>query len=121
MRKTILGIAALAALTGCASTPPPKDAMQAAQQAINRAEELQAVEYAALEIRTAREKLDAAEDAVQKEEMVQAERLANESRVSAELAQARSKAARAKVDSEEMKQTIETLKEESQRAAGGHP
>jgi hypothetical protein len=122
MRKTILGIAALAALTGCASTPePPTEALRAAEQAIDQADELEAVEYAALELKTAREKLNAAEKAVLKEEMTLGERLALEARASAELAQARAKAGRAKTDAGEMKQILDTLKDESQRRQGGRP
>jgi hypothetical protein len=55
---------------------------------------------------------------VQEEDMVLAQRLAEESRVNAELASARAQAARAKVVNDEMEQSTDALKQEMQRNRG---
>jgi hypothetical protein len=106
-------------LAACASTPAaPTAALQAAEQAIAHAEQQRVADYASLELGEAREKLTAARAAVQHEQMVLAGRLADESRVSAELASARAEAARAEEVNDEMRKSTETLKHEMQR---NHP
>ena len=84
-------------LSACASPPtPPDQALQAAESAISHAEQARVADYASPELGIAREKLTAANAAVQREEMLLAERLADQSRVEAELALAKSQAAKAK-------------------------
>jgi uncharacterized protein (UPF0264 family) len=109
----------LLALAACASPPkPPTAALQAAELAIASAEQARVADYASLELGEAREKLTAARGAVQQEQMVLAGRLADESRVSAELASAKAEAAKAKAVNDEMRKSTETLKHEMQRNPG---
>jgi hypothetical protein len=86
--------------------------------AITRAEQSRGANYAALELNQAREKLAAARIAVQGEDMELARRLADESRVRAELASARTEMLRAREVNEEMKTSIETLQQEILRNTG---
>lgn len=110
---------ALLLVASCASTPPaPIATLQAAEQAISNAERADAGRYAAAELAAARTKLASANDAVQEEEMIIAKRLGEQSRADAELASARSEAAKAATVNEEMKRGNDALFEETQRNSG---
>lgn len=111
--------AVLFALAGCASAPkPPTEALQAAEQAIANAEKSRVADYASPELGEAREKLTAARSAVDKEQMVLAQRLAEQSRADAELASAKAEVAKARAVNEEMQKSTNTLKQEMQRNPG---
>lgn len=111
----LLGMAMLFA--ACASAPPaPDSAMDAAKVAISNAEKADASHYAGAELSEAREKLAMADKAVGEESMVLAERFAQQSRVQAELASARTAAAKATAVNKEMERGADALTEELQRA-----
>ena len=104
-------------LAACASAPPaPDSALDAAKVAISNAEKADASHYAGAELGEARQKLALADDAVREESMVLAERLAQQSRVQAELASARTVAAKAAEVNKEMERGADALTEEMQRA-----
>lgn len=112
-------VAGLLALAACASEPvPPTQALQAAELAIANAEQARSAEYASLELVEAREKLTAARTAVTQEKMVLAQRLAEQSRVDAELASAKAEAAKARAVNDEMQKSTNALKQEMQRNPG---
>jgi len=103
-------------LVACASTPPePTSALTAAQDAITVAEQSGASRYARSELDEARQKLNDAELAVDAEEMVKAQRHAEEARVSAELATARANADKAEEINREVTRGNEALIEELRR------
>jgi PBP1b-binding outer membrane lipoprotein LpoB len=109
-------------LSGCASTPqPPTQALQAAEMAITTAEQARVADYAAPELGEARQKLAAANAAVQAKNMTQAQRLAEQARVDAELAVARNDVGKAKIVNDEMKKSTDTIKTEMQRNPGVQP
>jgi hypothetical protein len=111
--------AGLLLLVSCASVPQsPTAELQAAELAIKDAERARVSEFASAEMSEARDKLRAANSAVQQEKMVVAKRLAEQSRVDAELASAKAKAARAEIVNDEMRKSIDTLKHEMQRNTG---
>ena len=113
-----IGIVALF-LSACASPPPPpQQALQAAESAIKNAEQARVADYASPELGVARTKLTAANAAVEREEMLLAERLAQQARVEAELALARSQATKAQVVNDEMRKSTDSLKQEMQRNTG---
>lgn len=121
-RRWLLAAGALLALTACAAVPvPPTAALQAAETAIANAEQARVTEYAALELGEARQELAAARAAVQREQMVLAERLALESRASAELAMARAEAGKAKAVNDDLRKSTESLEQELQRNSGARP
>ena len=105
-------------ITACASTPAPTAQIQAAQQAIAAAERTDASRHAAAELGAAQAKLASANTAVQAEEMEAAARLADESRVEAELATARTASVKARMVNDEMKRSTGTLIDEMQRNEG---
>ena len=114
------GFAALCSVVAVAyATPPePTVAMKAAEQAIAAADRTRIADAASPELSEAREKLTAAQAAVQAKHMVEAERLAVESRVDAELASAKNEAAKANAVNDEIKQSTATLSQEMQRNTG---
>ena len=113
------GIASALMLTACASTPPaPTATLHAEELAISNAERAEAGQYAAVELAEARTKYASADGAVHEEKMVLGEQLAEQSRAEAELASARTAAAKAKKVNEEMSQSTGTLIDEMQRNAG---
>lgn len=119
LRAAAVGIAGTLMVAACASTPPaPSAQLQAAQQAISNAERTDAGRYAAAELSEARTKLASANTAVQEERMASAAQLADQSRVEAELASARTAAVKAKAVNDEMKRSTGTLIDEMQRSNG---
>lgn len=124
-RISLLPIAALLAgllsLAGCATTQPvPDQALQAAEMAIGNAERDRAPEFAAAELNEARAKLSAARDAVRNEQMLNAQRLAEQSQADAELASAKAGVVQATTVNDEMQKSIDILQQEMQRNKGAH-
>jgi hypothetical protein len=116
----LCGAALLAA--GCASTPEPTAQMQAARQAIADAESAEAAKHAAPELGQARSKLAAAETAVKNKDMDDAARLAEEARLDADLADARTAAVKAQAANEEIRRSNSAVLDEMQRTpTGGTP
>lgn len=116
----LLSLLCVLLLSACATPPvPPDQALRAAESAIARAEQGRASEYAAMELGMARDKLAEANSAVRKENMAQAKRLAEQSRVEAELALARAQEGRARKVNAEMQDSSESLQQEMQRNTGG--
>ncbi|MFA5496355.1 MAG: DUF4398 domain-containing protein [Porticoccaceae bacterium] len=116
---TAIAMAGLLALGACASAPvAPNRSLQAAEQAINSAEQARVADYASLELSQARDKLAAAQVAVQQEEMALAKRLADESLVEAQLATAKAGELKAKKVNQDMKESTRTLKQEMDRNTG---
>lgn len=104
-------------VAACASAPPAPDAaLDAAKVAIANAEKADAGHHAGAELGEARQKLASANDAVAAEKMILAERFAQESRVQAELASARTESAKAAAVNEEMERGAAALNEELERA-----
>lgn len=117
--RTVFAAVGLLALTACATEPlPPDQELQAAALAITNAEQARVADYASPELGEAREKLAAANAAAQQKNMVDAKRLAEQSRLDAELATAKAEAIKAKTVNDEMKKGTESLKQEMQRNTG---
>jgi hypothetical protein len=116
---TASAVATLLAFSACSTPPqPPTQALQAAEAAITNAERTRVPDYASPELMEARTKLTAARDAVRDENMVVAQRLAEESRANAELASAKTESAKAKTVNDDMQKSIDTLKQEMRRNTG---
>ena len=116
-----LSYASIITLVACASTPPPTASIAAARAAIVGAEKADAGRYAAPELAEAREKLAGAEAAVTQTKMPEAQRLAEQSAVEAELANAKAGEAKATAVNVEMKQGNAALGEELHRESGSQP
>ena len=108
-------VAAALAVGGCASLPPPNDYQARAEQSLQRAEEVKAMEAAPLEMKSAREKLAQAREAVGREDMEVAAALAQQSTLDAELAIAKQEAADARAVNARLQEGNEVLQQELER------
>jgi len=107
---------ALLLLTACATAPkPPQSALAEAEVAIGTAEKADAGRYAGPVLNEARQKLVQADNAVKDERMVQADRLAHQSRIAAELATAQTETAKAEAVNLELSKSLDALNEELNR------
>ncbi|MDV3504574.1 DUF4398 domain-containing protein [Marinobacter sp. M-5] len=103
-------------LVACASAPlPPTESLNMARESIATAEQAEARRYAGAELEEANRHLTEADKAVAAERMAEADRLARQARVAAELAIARTEAAKAAAINREMGRGAEALDEEMQR------
>lgn len=119
-RGWLAATAAAAVLAGCASydVPPPRAEFAQADLAIEQASSADAAQYAPLALRDARQKMNQAREALYEERFLEAQRLADEAKVSAELALAESQTARAEQLAEENMRGLEVLREELRRQEG---
>jgi len=109
-------VGAILLMTACATAPKaPHAALAEAKVAISTAEKAEASRYAGPELTEARQKLVQADAAVSDARMIQAERLARQSRVAAELATARTETAKAEAVNVELSRGVDALNEELNR------
>ncbi len=103
-------------MAGCATqVPAPEKQVTLATQSIAQAESSGAVEFAPVELKSARDKLSQAKIAMDKEENLKAKLLADEAMVDANLAEAKARSAKAQKVVEEFKESINVLREEMNR------
>jgi uncharacterized protein DUF4398 len=95
----------------------PTANLQAAQQAIASAERAEAARYAHEELSEVHTKLASAEAAIEERKMVIAEHFADQSRAEAELASAKTSAAKANAVNDEMKSSNGTLVDEMKHSS----
>ena len=116
--RIALPVLLLVASTAFARPPVPTTNLQAAQLAIANAERVDAATLAGVELGEARGKLAAAQRAVEEKEMIEAQRFADEARAVAELAAAKSGAAKAIAVNKDIERSTATLIDEMQRKTG---
>ena len=104
-------------MAGCASIPPPTDQLAVTKAAIANASASGANEFAPVELKSAMDKLSAAERAMAEKEYVHAKRLAEEAQLAAKLAATKSNTAKAQKAVENAQESNRILREELQRAA----
>ncbi|WP_438865132.1 DUF4398 domain-containing protein [Neptunicella sp.] len=120
---SIIVISCLLLLTnGCASNKkPPTESVWAAEQAIDNAQRARVSQYAAAELMQAREILNRARQSISQNDMVNADRLAQQSEVTAQLAFARAELVKSQQINAEMYKSITQLEQEIQRNEGITP
>lgn len=107
----------LAGIGGCAtSAPPPEQELAQAEQKVAAARQSNASEFAALELRTAEDKLKQARAAMDEEDYVTARRLAEAALVDAQVAESKAHSQSTMNAAQELSQSIESLRRESERA-----
>lgn len=106
-------IGLLAGLGACASAPPPDDALASAEVTYQQAEAAGAAANAPTEMMSARSKLDQAKQAVTDEKYSRARRLAEEAQADSQLALAKNRAATAEANSQNMRDTLDALREDA--------
>lgn len=112
MKKLILFTATFLVMGACASTKPPSEKLTQVKASIQQAEQVGAENYAPLEIREARKKLDKAQELVNKEKYNKAKRLADRAMVDAEYAQIKALSEKAQKAVAELRESIKVLKQE---------
>lgn len=113
------GVAAMAIfLAGCASTPPPPMEQFAVTKAsIDRATSVGGNEFAPVELRSAVDKMNAAEIAMTEEDYVKAKRLAEQAQVDAQLAETKAALAKAELAVRSAEESDRVLRQEIDRIA----
>lgn len=104
---------------GCASTPRPTAEITRARTLIEQAEKAGAQRYAAVELDQARNKLRLAEAAANDGKSDEGRARANEAAADAELAMARTNSGEAKKAAEEVQDSTDTLRRETERNQAG--
>jgi len=100
-------------ITGaCATTNPPTQQLTETETVIRQADQIGAGDYAPLEIRQARQKLEQARAAYNDEDYAKAARLAEQAKVDAELAQIKTLSGKAQLAVNELRESIRLLEEE---------
>lgn len=101
-------------LAGCAGNPPTTE-LAVASQAINAADTAGSTEHAPTEIRSARDKLAAAEKASDDKEYDKARRLAQQAEWDARVAERKTQAEKTKKALRDAREGVQDLREESFR------
>ncbi|MBW8810382.1 DUF4398 domain-containing protein [Lysobacter capsici] len=117
-RLPLLAAVLASALAGCASTPPPTGELSAAQQAVMRADDADADQYAPQDLNAARSALSAAQGALSQGKDEDARRLALTATAEADLALARSREAKTGAELNQRRAEIAELRRRLQTGAG---
>lgn len=114
-----IGIAAAVAFlpAGCASLPPPTEQMAVSKAAITNASNAGGTEFAPLQLQSARDKMDAAERAMNSQDYVLAKQLSEEAEVDAQLAFITSRSMKTQRSAQELQEGNRVLRQEIDRNA----
>lgn len=104
-------------LAGCKSIPAPTDQIAASKSAVNDALSAGGNEYAPLPLKSAIEKMEAAERAMGKEDYELAKRLAEQAQIDAQLAGAMARSTKAQKAAEALQESSRVLRQEIDRQA----
>lgn len=118
MTRSIPALLLALLLTACAAVKPDPSAFEAAEQGIQAAERAGAEELAPVELRFAREKLEAARRGMETSQYDVALWLIEESEINSELAIEKSRTALARRKANELRRSNELLREELQANYG---
>lgn len=112
------GIAAMALfMTGCASMPPPTEQIAVSKATVTRAASVGGNEYAPVELKSATDKMIAAEKAMADEDYLKAQRLAEQAQVDAKLAETKAALAKAQLAVRNAEESNRVLRQELDRTA----
>lgn len=121
VRLAALSAAALlaaAAIGGCASEPKPTAQLVRASTLVSEAEKDQAQRYAAADLQRARDELSNAQTAESDGKYDRARRFAERSAADADLAGARAASGKAQQSAEQVRHSLDTLREQMQQSPG---
>ena len=107
---------AAAVIAGCAGTAPPKEQMAVSKSAIANAVSAGGSEFAPIEMKTAQDKMDRAQRAMDKEDYENARWLAEQAQADARLAEKKAQSAKAQKAAVVMQDDIRVLREEINRS-----
>jgi hypothetical protein len=107
------GLAAVVAVTGCSAREPARADLAQAELAVERAAGSKAPQYAPLELRKSREKVEAARTALDDGDEQEAQFLAEQALVDARLAEAKAESQATQELARQTQRTIEALRTEA--------
>ena len=110
-----IGFAAVVMIAGCASVPPPTEQIAVSKQAVSNAINAGGNEFAPAEMRAAQDKLDRAIQAMTAEDYKNAQLLAEQAQVDAQLAAAKARSAKAQKAAASVQEGSEVLRKEIDR------
>lgn len=108
--RPLAGIALVLALVACATTPLDPALLDNARNAVAQAEAAQAAEYAPIDLRLARERLQLAEEALEDQRADEARRLGERAEIEAQLALVRTRAALARAELQRKREELGQLR-----------
>lgn len=115
LRKIGLVLLATAMIAGCASTPPPLEQMAVSRAAVANANSSGASDSAPIQLKSAMDKMTAAEKAMSEEKYDLARHLAEEAQVDAQLAASMARSAKAQKAAEAIQEDSRVLRKELDR------
>lgn len=115
MHKISVTVAAAIFMVGCASTPAPLEQMAVSRAAVSSASSTGGNEFAPLQLKSAMEKMDAADRAMAKKDYVHARQLAEQAQVDAQLAGAMARSAKAQKAADALQESSRVLRQEIDR------
>jgi hypothetical protein len=116
LQQSAIAALLIAAMAGCASTPPPTEQIAAARATVSQAQPV-ATRDGAPELQTAQAKLARAEQAMQRGDYVNARMFAEQAEVDAKYAWTLAENARMQRAALEIDQSLKTLRDELDRRA----
>ena len=115
MHKISVTVAVAIFMVGCASTPAPLEQMAVSRAAVSSASSNGGNEFAPLQLKSAMEKMDAADRAMAKKDYVRARQLAEQAQVDAQLAGAMARSAKAQKAADALQESSRVLRQEIDR------
>jgi hypothetical protein len=113
--SSALAVLAAAVLSGCASEPKPTAQLVRASTLVSEAEKDQAQQYAAADLQRARDELSNAQTAESAGQNDSARRYAEKASADADLATARAASGKAQQSAEQVRHSLDTLREQTQQ------
>lgn len=117
IRKMSIAIVAAGLMVGCASTSAPVEQMALSRAAVNNAMSVGGNEFAPVQIKSAMDKLDAAEKAMAGKDYELARQMAEQAEVDAKLAGSIARSTKAQKAVDALQEDIRVLRHEIERAA----
>lgn len=114
-----IGVSAAVAIfiAGCASIPAPTEQMAVSKVAVSNATSAGGNEFAPQALKSAMEKMDAAERAMAEQDYLRARQLAEQAQVDAQLAAVTARSAKAQKAAQELQEGNRVLQQEIERNA----
>jgi uncharacterized protein with von Willebrand factor type A (vWA) domain len=115
LRGIAASITALLLITACASTPAPTEQMALSRAAVSNATSAGGNEFAPIQLKSAIDKMDAAEHALSAKDYIRARQLAEQAQVDAQLAEATARSAKAQKAADALQEDSRVLRQEIER------
>jgi len=104
-------------ISACASIPPPTEQMAVSKAAVTGATSAGGNEFAPLQLKSAMEKMDSAEQAMRDENYLAARQLAEQAQVDAQVASATARSSKAQKAASALQEDTQVLRKELNRKA----